>query len=130
MLITNAPKKLIASPDQSKHRHRTGLFKAEGTKCVLDTIEHFDVETVAATEKWVEKHGRELPAWLDIVTAPQGVLGELSNLSSRSEVIGVYHIPNVQLDIDSLKQELVIALDTVQDPGNLGTIVRLPTGSE
>lgn len=125
MLITNAHKKLIASLDQSKHRRRSGLFKAEGTKCVLDTIEHFDVEMIAATQEWLTDNADKLLTGVKLIEAPQGVLGTLSNLSSRPEVIAVYRIPELNLDLEEMAKQLVIALDTVQDPGNLGTIVRL-----
>ena len=39
--------------------------------------------------------------------------------------MAIYRIPRYRLDVEALRQELVLALDTVQDPGNLGTIVRL-----
>ena len=44
---------------------------------------------------------------------------------SSPDVLAVYRIPEYHLNIETLKKELVLALDTVQDPGNLGTIVRL-----
>ena len=50
---------------------------------------------------------------------------KVSQLVTPPDVLAVYRIPEYHLNIDTLKKELVLALDTVQDPGNLGTIVRL-----
>ena len=52
-------------------------------------------------------------------------MAEMSNLASRPEVIAVYQIPESSVDLTNLRGSLTIALDTIQDPGNLGTIVRI-----
>ena len=52
-------------------------------------------------------------------------MAKVSQLTTPADVLAIYRIPQYRLDVESLKRELVLALDTVQDPGNLGTIVRL-----
>ncbi len=121
--ITNKIRKTVASLSQSKHRRRQGLFKAEGTKCVLDTIGHFRIKWLIATEMWVHEHP-EYQIGNNIVKVSARDMEQMSDLITASEVIAVYEIPDYDLDTSALTDSLVIALDSVQDPGNLGTIMR------
>lgn len=121
--ITNKIRKTVASLSQSKHRRRQGLFKAEGTKCVLDTIGHFRIKWLIATEMWMHEHP-EYQTGNNIVKVSARDMEQMSDLITASEVIAVYEIPDYDLDTSSLTDSLVIALDSVQDPGNLGTIMR------
>ena len=52
-------------------------------------------------------------------------MARMSQFSTPSDVIAVYDLPEYTLDISDLANELTIVLDTVQDPGNLGTIIRI-----
>lgn len=121
--ITNKIRKTVASLSQSKHRRRQGLFKAEGTKCVLDTIGHFRIKWLIATEMWVHEHP-EYQIGNNIVKVSARDMEQMSDLITASEVIAVYEIPDYDLDTSALTDSLAIALDSVQDPGNLGTIMR------
>lgn len=121
--ITNKIRKTVASLSQSKHRRRQGLFKAEGTKCVLDTIGHFRIKWLIATEMWMHEHP-EYQIGNNIVKVSARDMEQMSDLITASEVIAVYEIPDYDLDTSALTDSLVIALDSVQDPGNLGTIMR------
>ncbi len=49
----------------------------------------------------------------------------LTSLSTPSDVIAVYEIPERKIELPSLADKLILALDTIQDPGNLGTIIRV-----
>ena len=95
---------------------------AEGTKCVLDTIEHFKVRRVYATVEWADKYGKNHIG--DITIANKQQLSRMSALKTVSDVVAVYEMP--ELNIPScLETTLSIVLDGVQDPGNLGTILRV-----
>lgn len=121
--ITNKIRKTVASLSMSKHRRRQGLFKAEGTKCVLDTMGHFRLKWLIATDMWLNEHCECLMR-NDIVKASARDMEQMSDLVTASEVIAVYEIPDYDLDSSALTDSLVIALDSVQDPGNMGTIIR------
>ena len=54
--LTNNICKAVAALDERKHRRREGAFKAEGTKCVLDTIGHFNLRALYATQEWLDEH--------------------------------------------------------------------------
>ena len=123
-ILTNALKKQLASLSSVKGRRRHGMFVAEGTECVLDTLGHFEAVHLVATEAWLEGHGAS-SAGLPVMTANRGALGEISTMTLAPDVIAVYRLPEpLPFDPDMLTGLLVPALDCVQDPGNLGTIMR------
>lgn len=124
--ITNSIRKLVISLSETKYRKRLGMFKAEGTKCVLDTLSAFDAEYVFATGQWISEHIADLNFYdgLPLVKTSPKDLERMSGLSTASSVIAVYKIPVVQPILSDIKNELILALDSVQDPGNLGTIIR------
>lgn len=121
--MTNALRKQIQSLGEAKHRKKLGLFRAEGTKCVLDTIEHFSVDCLVATSEWIKEHPEVADRFAAVQVSPKE-MERISGFSTASQVIAVYKIPEQQFDPEALKNKLSIALDCIQDPGNLGTIIR------
>lgn len=107
-----------------KQREKLGLFLAEGEKCVADTIGHFTPDAIIASEPWAERHLGELH--VPVLTAGESEMRQISQFQTLPEVIAVYRIPK-QPDIDEkmLSESLTLLLDAVQDPGNLGTILRI-----
>ncbi|MDE6278669.1 MAG: RNA methyltransferase [Paramuribaculum sp.] len=112
---------MVADLDSARHRRDLGLWKAEGTKCVLDLTAGFRPEILFATAAWLELHPHIKAR--EIITVAARDMGRLSRLSSPPEVIALFSLPCFEPHIPS-DNELVVALDTVQDPGNLGTIIR------
>lgn len=86
-----------------KYRDREGLFIVQGEKAVKDTLPFFEVEAIIEDE---------------------GAIRKISTLDKLPSVIAVYKIPrrSGNLKVDGSRFSLV--LDGIQDPGNLGTIVR------
>lgn len=128
MLLTNADRKLYADLDRARTRRERGLFMAEGTKCVLDTVAHFRVHALMATASWLAAHAEALPAGVEPIAVKAADLERMSHLTTPTEVIAIYHIPTESHDPDvgSVAADgLTLLLDRLQDPGNLGTIVRL-----
>lgn len=124
MELTNSIRKQIISISESKHRRALGLFKAEGTKCVLDTIDFFKLKYLVATRQWIDQYN---PLGIDpnaIIQVSPAEMNRISSLSTFSQVVAVYEIPTLDYDINTVHNNLCIALDCVQDPGNLGTIMR------
>lgn len=122
--LTNRLRKLVASLDDARVRREEGLFVAEGTKCVLDTLRHFEVRYLFVTTAWLERCHGELKG-MEPIVVKRADMERMSHLSTPPEVIAVYAMP--RLDISELAPagKLVLALDRVQDPGNLGTIIRI-----
>ncbi len=120
--ISGGQRKAVAALAKARNRRETGLFAAEGTKCVLDTLDAFSLHLLAATPAWLEEHP-EVAARPGCVRASRADLERMTALSTAPDVIAVYAIPE-QPELRIAPDELVVALDCVQDPGNLGTIVR------
>ncbi len=116
--------KIIYSLGQKKNRTEHGCFVAEGTKCVRDTWDFFNCRWIVATKSWYEQFGHAGHLG-KIMIASKSQMERMSQFSTPADVIAVYDIPKHDLDFDELKQSLSIVLDNVQDPGNLGTIIRI-----
>lgn len=121
--ITQSLRKLIASLDKARNRRREGLFAAEGTKCVLDTVEAFSLRYLVATPAWWQEH-QELACRAEAVLARPADMERITALSTPPPVLAVYDLPDEAPVPAIAPDNLVVALDCVQDPGNLGTIVR------
>jgi RNA methyltransferase, TrmH family len=115
--------KLISSLSQKKFRDETGLFVAEGTKLILDLAAAFHCSTLVATPDWLKKN----PAIQadETIEATENELHKISSQKSPQGVLAVFVKPDYQLNMDELTQTLCLALDDIQDPGNLGTIIRI-----
>ena len=124
--LTNKLRKLVASLDDPRARREYGLFVAEGTKCVLDTLGAFTCRWLLATQAWLDRYGSKIGGDIDVVVSKHPDMERMSHLTTSADVIAVYEIPAVpplaRADIDG---RLVLALDRLQDPGNLGTIMRV-----
>lgn len=124
MDINNGIIKTVASLAMKKRRDEEGLFTAEGTKCVRDTWHHFRCRWLIATRTWYEQLGTA-EHYDKIVLATRQQMARMSQFSTPSDVIAVYEIPNIEIDAQEVKNGLNIVLDNIQDPGNLGTIIRI-----
>ncbi len=127
--LTNNICRTVKALDERKTRRKEGLFKAEGTKCVLDTLGHFGLRYLFASAEWLDGHESELkergcPEEKIVAVRRRDIL-RLSSLVTPPDVIAVYDIPEREPDVETMRRQLVLALDTIQDPGNLGTIIRV-----
>lgn len=122
--LTNRLRKLVASLDDARVRREERLFVAEGTKCVLDTLRHFSVRYLFATHAWSDSHKAEIRG-LEVTPVTRADMERMSHLSTPPEVIAVYETPDNDVASLDASGKLLIALDRVQDPGNLGTIIRI-----
>ena len=104
--------------EQKKHRQQTGLFVAEGPKVVGDLFRcGFKAHVVYATTDY------KRPNNVDCVEITADELRKLSFLQHPQQVLAVFYMP--RLNEIPEPQGLCLALDGVQDPGNLGTIIRI-----
>jgi TrmH family RNA methyltransferase len=77
---------------------------------------------LTATAEWLQKYPDIRAA--EIAEASLQELNKASNQQHPQEVLAVFEIPDRKPDLNYLKNNLTLALDNIQDPGNLGTIVR------
>jgi RNA methyltransferase, TrmH family len=124
MDINNSIIKLVSSLSLKKNRDEEGLFVAEGTKCVRDTWNYFKCRWIISTKTWYEQCGHS--GYLDkIMFANKQQMSRMSQFTNPSDVIAVYEIPEDVIDSSQVRENVNIVLDNIQDPGNLGTILRL-----
>ncbi|MCX7550825.1 TrmH family RNA methyltransferase [Xanthomarina sp. F2636L] len=108
--------KLITSLKQKKYRLQHGLFVAEGVKTINELIaSHFKLQQLYTTESF------KINANLEILIT-EAELKKISFLTTPNTALAVFKIPKTEpIKIN----QLIVALDNVRDPGNLGTIIRL-----
>ena len=122
-MISKNQIKQITALSQKKQRDEAGLFVAEGTKLVLDLAGAFRTKQVFATESWIDEHGSKLALEIQLVTKDE--LAKISNQKSPQGVLAVFEKPDYRFSVTDFENQLSLALDDVQDPGNLGTIIRI-----
>jgi TrmH family RNA methyltransferase len=121
-MLSKSKIKLITSLSQKKFRDETGLFIAEGTKLVCDLATTFRCSLLIATSEWFKNHTIKSLETLEI---EEDEFKKISNQKSPQGVLAVFEKPQYSFEIQELNQQLSLALDDVQDPGNLGTIIRI-----
>lgn len=118
--------KEIKQLELKKYRRRTGLFVAEGHKLVLDLLTAFRPVYFAATEEWLQHNPGVLPTGVPCDCVTPDELQRASLQQNPQNLLALFQIPSHTVSLqETANENLVIALDGVQDPGNLGTIVRL-----
>lgn len=125
-MISKNKIKYIHSLELKKHRKAEGVFIAEGHKLVGDLLPVMECVYVAGMEEWVSDNRSRLSSSceVDVVTADE--LRKVSLLDAPQQVLAVFRQPFYSVSFaDVASRELCLALDEVQNPGNLGTIVRL-----
>lgn len=122
-MISQNKRKILRHLELKKRRDAEGLFVAEGRKTVGDLLRGgLPCTYLAAIPDRLAELAHLVPG-VDVAEASPDELAEVSALQTRSEVIAIFRKPAVAVpspDADTL----ILALDEVQDPGNLGTIIR------
>lgn len=115
--------KYIHSLELKKNRDAAGVFLAEGPKVVSELLGHFPCQLLAATSGWQPPYiGMQAEESVEVTTEE---LTRASLLRTPQQVLAIFR---KRKDIDNkteIFRSLCLALDGVQDPGNLGTIIRL-----
>ncbi len=115
--------KYIRSLELKKNRKAEKVFLAEGPKLVGDLLGHFSCTLLIATCEWLQKN-RNIPAD-EVMEVSEEELSRASLLKTPQQVLAVFRQPEEKVEASVVTRQLCLALDGVQDPGNLGTIVRL-----
>lgn len=120
--------KLVHSLEMKKNRRSAGLFVAEGPKVVGDLIGQYRLHTVIANQEWLSANGNLLTG-ITVYEATDEELRRTSLLQHPQDVVALFEIPTSEISESDIANkatsDLIIALDGVQDPGNLGTIIRI-----
>lgn len=123
-MISKSLLKQIKSLEQRKFRKETGLFVAEGGKTVQDLLDlGIEATSIIATEEWLKSH--KLNTSTAIIIAGEEEMKKASFLRTPQGVLAVFKQQFHKTDLTAPERELCLALDNVQDPGNMGTIIRI-----
>lgn len=117
-MLSKNQQKIIQKLQQKKYRNELGLFVVEGKKGILEFVQAgFKVEAIFATSLFSEKLNK-----LPLTLISKEELSKISTLKNPDEGVTIFHQPKRK---GILQEGIILALDNIQDPGNLGTLIRL-----
>lgn len=122
-MLSKTKVKYIHSLELKKFRSEYNAFVAEGNKLVADMLPAFECELLVAKPSWMATQGN-LPA-TELLVAEEDDIRKASFLKNPQDVLAVFKRPCWNMEEIVPEKELILALDGIQDPGNLGTIIRL-----
>ena len=123
-MISKSLLKLISSLEQRKSRKESGLFVAEGGKTVQDLLDlGLDCTNIIATEEWLKNH--KLNTKVTVTVASEEEMKKASFLRTPQGILAMFKQQFHEIDTTVPERELCLALDNIQDPGNMGTIIRI-----
>ncbi len=118
--------KLIQSLNRKKNRDETGLFLVEGNKMVEEALRSdFEIETLICTPEFLDQHPLSADKVNEIIEADSQSIQKASLLQNPQDSMVLVKHPSGTAPAVNFSNELVLALDFIQDPGNLGTILRI-----
>ncbi|WP_409423438.1 RNA methyltransferase [Pseudoalteromonas sp. RW-H-Ap-1] len=121
-MISKNQLKLIRQLGQKKYRKQYNQYLVQGEKNVLELLNSpLKVNDVFATQSFIDNNQSAYPQ-THFITADEEQLTKVSTLVSNNAAIAVIDMPSTVLPDEN---SLILALDGVSDPGNLGTIIRV-----
>ncbi len=122
--LTKNNAKKIRNLKIKKYRLRYHEFIAEGDKIVKELIfSDYQITQLYATSAWIKKNCNILPGYLKPVKLSLEELRSISHQVTPNQVLAVVKIPGKK-ELHSPENQLTLLIDNLQDPGNLGTIIR------
>jgi len=121
-MLIKSQVKYIQSLSHKKLRDSEGVFVAEGPKLINELLSaRLPLLQLYAVKEWIEAQGRQLTAPVTEIAASE--LERISLLQTPNQVLGIFKKPAFTSNRPE-RNTLSLMLDTIQDPGNLGTIIR------
>lgn len=119
---------MVSHLGQARQRREIKMFKAEGTKCVRDTIAYFSPAFLLATAEWINANAEIVEnaslRGVEVLRCTRAQLERVTDFRTVPPVVAVYHLPEPLLPDGDFGRRLSVALDGIQDPGNMGSILR------
>ena len=120
-MLSKSEVKYIQTLCHKKQRQDSGLFMAEGVKLVNELIKSkLIIKKLYATEDWKS----EVPCNAELIRVTADELQKISALQTPNKVLALIEEP-ISPILKLLKNTWVLALDGIQDPGNMGTLIRI-----
>lgn len=124
-MLVKSKLKYIQSLGQKKFRQQEGLFIAEGPKLIneLLAMKSSGIIEIYALKEWIDIHKQEVDKYV-VVAISEKELEKISQLTTPNQVLAIVKQFSENEDFD-FKNKITLALDNIQDPGNMGTIIRI-----
>ncbi|MFC3562672.1 TrmH family RNA methyltransferase [Pedobacter jamesrossensis] len=124
-MLSKSQISFIKSLHQKKYRKENGLFLVEGIKSIKEFIQApYKIHSIFYIGELFNLLPK-LPANINLFEVNNAELSKISTLQTPQGFLAVVHIPETnKLDLKILKNQFTLVLDGVQDPGNMGTIIR------
>ena len=123
-MISKSKLKIVKSLNYKKNRLNSNCFVIEGIKGIIEVLKsNYNVEFTVVSKKIYDKYSSYL-AGDKIYILEENEIRKASNL--KNNIVGFSVVKTIKNDINNLNfDDMIIALDSVNDPGNLGTIIRI-----
>ncbi len=128
MSLSKAKNKHLQALKLKKFREELGLFTIEGEKIAAEILssKSIEIDEIFALDSWINANERALWAHqTKIIEVSEAELKLISNLSTPNKVLIVARKPTPQYNNALIQKSFSFYLDGIQDPGNLGTILRI-----
>lgn len=113
---------------KSGERKKSGLFVIEGLRIFMEAQAAL-VHRIYASESFIAAHGKLLDGF-EYETVSDNVFRQMSDTRTPQGILAIMKMPAYNIpDITSAKNPMIIVLENIQDPGNLGTIMRSAEGA-
>lgn len=125
MTLSKNKIKYIQSLKEKKYRLEFNTFVAEGNKMVSELLETMQCQILIGTKEFLETINTNKNNIEEIIEVSESELKKASFLKTPQQVFAVFYQPQYEINHAELGNQLSLVLDGIQDPGNMGTIVRL-----
>ncbi|SRR6056297_371598 len=116
--------KFINSLKKKKFRTSEKLFIAEGEKIVNELLNSsYQIHSIFSTEQFLKKYNLKENDYIFKINHSD--LRKISTLQTPNQVLALIKTPEAKFKINDIKDDLTLALSDINDPGNLGTIIRI-----
>ena len=124
-MITKNDIKFIQSLKQTKFRKENKMFVVEGNKLVSELLaSDIKVENILVTDTWLEKFHGMAESLKSYETVNSKQMEQMSSMVTPPGIIATAHTPSYNINPKEAENEIILALDGINDPGNLGTMIR------
>ena len=126
MMLSKNQIKHINSLQQKKYRELYNEFQVEGEKSVAELLgSNYVVKQIFATRNWLSQNEEMISSRkITIQDITEEELARISSLKTPNKVLAIANIPSMPEQTLKMFDDLVLVLDNIRDPGNLGTIIR------
>jgi RNA methyltransferase, TrmH family len=124
-MLSKSQIKHVSSLKVKKYRELYGEFIAEGSKLVLELLNsNYTAIALYALKEWLNDNKIPSGIKIDVFEVSESEMSRITSLSTPSPCLLILKTHNVPFDPIIAEKELVLMLDDIKDPGNLGTIIR------